>query len=257
MDPLDLLERAFSVGKWIYDQFNMMEDNKSEAQLLAGRILRLSGVANFLKTQVNQKSGSPSSPLSPAVRVCLEHVEAFFAELEAMLRAHNGAAYSGGFLGKVKSAVAKTKQFFGAENWKEQLIAANSKVTEVLGDLDVAIDAQGLVINIETAAVVQGIMSEVRREHSDILEMKDMMRHLLHEKKKPGVAGPRDIPCYKASDVTIIGTELLGEGGNSNVYLAKYPHGVNEVVYKKRAYLRFVIAVNFFSFCSSSHTIPQ
>jgi hypothetical protein len=255
MDPLDLLEKAFSVGKWIYDQFNMMEDNKSEAQVLAGRILRLSGVANFLKTQVNQKSGSPSSPLSPEVQACLKHVEAYFTELEDMLRAHNGAAYSGGFLGKVKSAVAKTKQFFGAENWKEQLSAANSKVTEVLGDLETSIAAQGLVINIETAAVVQGIMSEVRREHSDILEMKDMMRQLLHETKSPAVAGPRDIPCYKASDIT--STELLGEGGNSNVYRAKYPHGVKEVVYKKRAFLRFVIAVKFFLFCSSSHSIPQ
>jgi hypothetical protein len=257
MDPFDVLEKAFSVGKWLYDQFNVMEGNKTEARALAGRILRLSGVAYSLKTQVNQKSGSPSSPLSPAVQACLKHVEEFFVELEDMLRAYNGAAYSGGFLAKVKSAVDKTKKFFGAENWKEQLSVANSNIDTILGDLDVAIDAQGLVINIETAAVVQGIMSEVRREHSDILEMKDIMRQLLHEKKPPVVAGPRDIPIYKASDITIISTELLGEGGNSNVYLARYPHGVKEVVYKKRAYLRFVVAVKLFLFCSSSHIIPQ
>jgi len=63
MDPLDLLEKAFSVGKWIYDQFNMMEDNKSEAQVLAGRILRLSGVAKF-----SQNSSEPKKRLSRVAR---------------------------------------------------------------------------------------------------------------------------------------------------------------------------------------------
>jgi hypothetical protein len=253
MDPLDLLEKAFAVGKWIYDQLNMMQENKSEAQALAGRILRLSGVANFLQSELSQvkhKSGSPSSQLSPEVQHCLKHVEAFFAELEAMLRAHNGAAYSGGFFGKVKAAVAKAKEFFGAENWKEQLDAANSKVTEVLGDLETSIAAQGLVINIETAAVVQGIMSEVQREHIDVLEMKggisemkSMMEKLLRDRgSSSAAAASHDIPCYKASDITII--RPIGEGGNSNVFLARYPHGVKEVVYKKRAYFPLTVAVN-------------
>jgi hypothetical protein len=249
MDPLVLLEKAFFVGKWIYDQLNMMPENKSEAQALAGRILRLSGVANFLKSEVKQKSGSPSSQLSPEVQDCLTHVEAFFAELEAMLRAHNGAAYSGGtggFFGKVKAAVAKAKEFFGAENWKEQLDAANSKVTEVLGDLETSIAAQGLVLNIGTAAVMQGLMSEVKKEHVDILELKSMMKKLLRDRgSSPPAAAFRDIPCYKASDIKII--RPIGEGGNSNVFLARYPHGVKEVVYKKRAYAYFplVIAVIF------------
>lgn len=246
MDPLDLLEKAFAVGKWIYDQLNMMQENKSEAQALAGRILRLSGVAGYLKSQVNHKSGSPSSQLSPEVQHCLTHVEAFFAELEAMLRAHNGAAYSGGFF---KSAVAKAKEFFGSGKWKEQLSAANSKVTEVLGDLETSIAAQGLVINIETAAVVQGIMSEVQREHIDVLEMKggisemkSMMEKLLRDRgSSSAAAASRDIPCYTASDITII--RPIGEGGNSNVFLARYPHGVKEVVYKKRAYAYFPLLI--------------
>jgi len=242
MDPLDLLEKAFSVGKWIYDQLNMMQENKSEAQALAGRVLRLSGVANFLKSEVKQTSGSPSSQLSPPVQDCLTHVEAFFAELEAMLRAHNGAAYSGGFFGKVKAAVAKAKEFFGAENWKEQLDAANSKVTEVLGDLETSIAAQGLVVNIGTAAVMQGLMSEVKKEHVDILEMKSMMEKLLRDRgSSSAAAASRDIPCYKASDITII--RPIGEGGNSNVFLARYPHGVKEVVYKKRAYAYFPLVI--------------
>ena len=242
MDPLVLLEKAFFVGKWIYDQLNLMPENKSEAQALAGRILRLSGVANFLKSEVKQKSGSPSSQLLPAVQDCLTHVEAFFAELEAMLRAHNGAAYSGGFFGKVKAAVAKAKEFFGAENWKEQLDAANSKVTEVLGDLETSIAAQGLVVNIGTAAVMQGLMSEVKKEHVEILEMKSMMKKLLRDRgSSPPAANFRDMPCYKASDITI--TRPIGEGGNSNVFLARYPHGVKEVVYKKRAYAYFPLVI--------------
>ena len=250
MDPLELLEKAFAVGKWIYDQFNMMQENKSEAQALAGRILRLSGVANFLQSELSQvkhKSGSPSSQLSPEVQACLTHVEAFFAELEAMLRAHNGAAYSGGsggFFGKVKAAVAKAKEFFGAENWKEQLDAANSKVTDVLVDLETSIAAQGLVVSIGTAAVMQGLMSEVKKEHVDILEMKSMIEKLLRDRGSSAPApapAPRDIPCYKASDITII--RPIGEGGNSNVFLARYPHGVKEVVYKKRAYAYFPLVI--------------
>ena len=70
MDPLELLEKAFSVGKWIYDQLNMMQENKSEVQALAGRILRLSAVADFLNSEVKQKSGSPSSQLLPEVQDC-------------------------------------------------------------------------------------------------------------------------------------------------------------------------------------------
>ena len=246
MDALDLLEKAFAVGKWIYDQLNMMQENKSEAQALAGRILRLSGVAASLKSHVIHKGGAPSSQLSPAVQHCLTHVEAFFAELEAMLRAHNGAAYSGGFFDKVKT---KAKEFFGSGKWNEQLRAANSKVTEVLGDLETSIAAQGLVVNIETAAVVKGIMSEVKREHIDVLEMKggisemkSMMEKLLRDRgSSSAAAASHDIPCYKASDITII--RPIGEGGNSNVFLARYPHGVKEVVYKKRATFPLAIAV--------------
>jgi hypothetical protein len=178
MDPLDFLEKALSVGKWIYDQLNTMEVNKADAQALASRVLRLSGVINFLKTQVKEKPGG-SSQLSAPVQACLSHVEDFFAELEGMLRAHNGATYSAGFFGKAKAFVAKANEFFGAENWRDQLSAANSKLSEVLGDLETAITAQGLVINIETAAAVQGLMSEVQREHSNVLEMKGMMQKLL------------------------------------------------------------------------------
>jgi hypothetical protein len=248
MDPLDFLEKAFSVGKWIYDQLNTMQENKADAQALASRVLRLAGVLNFLKTQVKQKPGG-SSQLSAPVQACLSHVEDFFAELEGMLRAHNGATYSAGFFGKAKAFVAKAKEFFGAENWRDQLSAANSKLSEVLGDLEAAITAQGLVINIETAAVVQGLMSEVRREHSDVLEMKGMMQHmqkLLERGPSSPSAAPRDgssIPCYNASDITIV--RKIGEGGNSTVYLARYPHAVKDVVYKKCVFLSHSIILFF------------
>jgi hypothetical protein len=124
--------------------------------------------------------------------------------------------------------------------------------------LETSISAQGLVINIETAAVVQGIMSEVQREHIDVLEIKggiSEMKSMLERCEKllrdrgssadapaPAPApAPRDIPCYKASDITII--RPIGEGGYSNVFLARYPHGVKEVVYKKRAYAYFPLVI--------------
>jgi hypothetical protein len=92
-------------------------------------------------------------------------------------------------------------------------------------------------------------MSEVQREHIDVLEMKggisemkSMMEKLLRDRgSSSAAAASRDIPCYKASDITII--RPIGEGGNSNVFLARYPHGVKEVVYKKRAYAYFPLVI--------------
>ncbi len=260
MDPLNFLEKAISVGTWICDQLNAMQENKDEVQNLASRVLRLSGVINVLKTQVKQKdpggpthklkvketvetalqsamaniseldgfvtksrvtngycwvnfagedaakkaqakinepsffssklkAGEPQAftgQLSQPVQECLSRVEHFFAELEGMLMAHNGAMHSAGFFGKAKDFVAKAKEFFGAENWREQLTAANSKLTEVLGDLEASITVQDLVTNTETAA-------EVRREHSDVLEIKVMMK-MVHKLLESGPSSPSTTP---------------------------------------------------------------
>ncbi len=175
MEPLDLLKNAFQVGKWIYDQLNTMEENKTKAQELAGRILRLTGVVDFLKTKVKpvkKKSGGSSCQLSPEVLNCLARVEECFAELEGMLLAHKCAASSGGFFGKFK---AKAKDFFFAGNLTDQLTAANKAVTDVLGDLETAIAAQGLAITIETNAVLQGLESKVQKQHSDVLKKLDAL----------------------------------------------------------------------------------
>ena len=75
-----------------------------------------------------------------------------------------------------------------------------------------------------------------------ISEMKSTIEKLLRDRgSSSAAAASRDIPCYKASDITII--RPIGEGGNSNVFLARYPHGVKEVVYKKRAYAYFTLAI--------------
>ena len=101
---------VYNVGKWAYNQFNAMQENSAEAQALAGRILRLSGVAHSLRNQLQ----TGSKTLTPNISSHLMHVEAFFAQFNAMLQARNAHnTYTGGFLNKCKHFFAKVKTFFG------------------------------------------------------------------------------------------------------------------------------------------------
>ncbi len=163
----------YNVGKWAYDQFNAMQENVAEAQALAGRILRLSGVAHSLRTQLQ----SGSKTLTPNISSHLMHVEAFFAQLEAMLQARNAQhTYPGGFLNKCKQVFAKVKNFFGAGSWRDQLVGANERLTQVLVDLEQAIIAENLVISINIQAVVDGIATHISEDHKGILEFKGALQ---------------------------------------------------------------------------------
>jgi hypothetical protein len=176
MDPVDFLKKAFNVGLFIYEELNRMEENKAEAQDLARRILRLSGITKFLKTEVRRvQRKCQSEPLSPESLACLKYVEEFFTGIEGMLQARTGKGFDGGFFDKVKSA---TKEFFGAKKWEDQLKAANVKVTQVLNELEACITAQGLPIQIESAAVLKKLQAQVQKEHRDILEIKRMLQFM-------------------------------------------------------------------------------
>ena len=139
---LDTVQSFYDVAKWVHDQLSTMKENRAEAQALAERVHRLSDVALALKTHLQPGLVQ----LSPEIRACLTHVEEYFAELDSMLAAHTGQSYPQGFLGKAKAAFAKAREFFGAQNWKEQLIAADATLTKVLGDLQTSMGAQNLTI---------------------------------------------------------------------------------------------------------------
>ncbi len=322
-DILEILSAVYEVGKWAYTQFNIMQDNTAEAQELAGRILRLSGVAHSLKTQLQ----SGSKQLSPNIPAHMKHVEEFFVLLEAMLQAHNPKqAYAGGFLNKCKAVFAKMNAFFGAESWRDQLIGANDRLTQVLGDLEKAIVAENLMISINISAVVEGIAANMSQDHlailgiqgalqqqhqlllqgtkgisrieaaqqqqhkellqrfqqleqqqehadeskvqemmhelhqmmqqqqqmqahaaktqghSDVSELKGMIQELQQKlqlrsmARSPSAAAPaskelRGMRTFTTSDIKII--ERIGEGGNSDVYLAQCRYFPGHIVYKK------------------------
>lgn len=172
-DILDILSLVYNVGKWAFVQFNAMQENSGEAQELAGRILRLSGVAHSLRTQLQ----SNSKKLSPNIPSHLMHIEAFFAQLEAMLQAHNAKhTYSAGFLSKCRALFANVKTFFGAERWRDQLIGANGRLTQVLGDLEQAIVAENLMVSIDIRAVVEGIAEKVSENHKAVLDVKGALQ---------------------------------------------------------------------------------
>ena len=140
---LDTVQSFYDVAKWVHDQLSTMKENRAEAQALAERVHRLSDVALALKTHLQPGLVQ----LSPEIRACLTHVEEYFAELDNMLSAHTGyQSYPQGFRGKAKAAFAKAKEFFGAQNRKEQLMAADATLTKVLGDLHTSMAAQNLTI---------------------------------------------------------------------------------------------------------------
>ena len=172
-EVLEILSTVYEVGKWAYTQFNTMKENREEAQELAGRILRLSGVAHSLKTQLQ----SGVKPLTPNIPAHMMHVEAFFVQLEAMLQARNPKlTLSGGFLNKCKALFAKVKEFFGAESWRDQLVAANDRLSQVLGDFEKAIVAENLMISINIQAVVEGIAERISDDHKAILDVKGALQ---------------------------------------------------------------------------------
>ena len=214
MDPLEVVTKVFEVARWIYDQLAVIRENASECRSLADRIYRLSGVTNALRTQLKPANRQ----LSNEILSCLSHVESFFGELEAMLEAHNGQKYPAGFLGKAKAAFAHAKDFFGAQNWRDQLISANDKLDRVLADLETSIVAQGFVTTV-------GIAKGVQRLEDD---MKAMMRAQLSQ------AAPADgfgIPTYFPSQVTH--RKQIDKGGNSHIFEAEFPDSVHKIAYKR------------------------
>jgi hypothetical protein len=198
MEALDLLKNAIGVGKWIYDQLNTMKENETEAKVLASRIRRLTAIVEYLKNVVKpekksqamggagksekHKRGTKSSdselrPLIPEVLDCLARVEECFDELARMIHVQQS---SRGF-------TAKAKTFFGAGNFKDQLTAANTMLSQVLGDLQASMTAQGLVVGIETAALVQ-------KQYSDLVGSLKEVRELLE------ATTPRTVPVTSPPD---------------------------------------------------------
>ncbi len=226
MDPLYSLLQLVNAGRWVCEQFSTIQENKGESKTLASRIDRLAGIANSLRTQL--KPGNKQ--LSKEILDCLAQAEVFFEELEAMLQAHNGKTFSGGFLQKAKVAFAKTKEFFGAESFRDQLFSANNRLTQVLGDLETSIVAQGLMITVDIAEGVHRLEDVVSNDHR---EMKSMMQHMiLHgAMASSSSAASSSIPVYKASDIQIV--EKIDKGGNSHVFSVMYPDSIAPIVYKR------------------------
>ena len=212
MSEILLVQRFFEVAKWVYDQLSTMKENRAEAQALAERVQRLSDVALALKTHLQPGL----LQLSPEIRACLTHVEEYFAELDSMLAAHTGQSYPQGFLGKAKAAFAKAKEFFGAHNWKEQLIAADATLTKVLGDLHTSMDAQNLTISVKTNQDVQRVRSAVN-------DIKDMI-----QAQSVGADG---LSVYHPSQIT--NRIEISKGGSSKIFQAHYPDSLDSIVYKK------------------------
>ena len=212
MSEILLVQRFFEVAKWVYDQLSTMKENRAEAQALAERVHRLSDVALALKTHLQPGL----LQLSPEIRACLTHVEQYFAELDSMLGAHTGQSYPEGFLGKAKAAFAKAKEFFGAQNLKEQLIAADATLTKVLGDLQTSMGAQNLTISVKTNQGVQRVEDAVN-------DIKDMMQ--AHS------VGADGLSVYRPSQITH--RIEINEGGSSTIFKAYYPDSLDSIVYKK------------------------
>ena len=212
-EVLDTLQGFYDVAKWVYDQLSTMKENRVEAQALAERVRRLSDVALALKTHLQPGI----KQLSPEISGCLKRVEEFFAELDGMLGAHTGQSYPQGFRGKAKAAFAKAKEFFGAQNWKEQLIAADATLTKHLGDLVAAMQAQNLTISVETNQGVQRVEDAVN-------DIKDMMQ--AHAVAADGLS------IYRPSQIT--NRKKIAEGGCSDIFQANYPDSLDSpIVYKR------------------------
>ena len=212
-EVLDTLQSFYDVAKWVYDQLSTMKENRVEAQALAERVRRLSDVALALKTHLQPGLVQ----LSPEIRACLTHVEEYFAELDSMLAAHTGQSYPQGFLGKAKAAFAKAKEFFGAHNRKEQLIAADATLTKVLGDLHTSMDAQNLTISVKTNQDVQRVKSALK-------DIKDYMM----QAQSVGADG---LSVYHPSQIT--NRIEISKGGSSKIFQAHYPDSLDSIVYKK------------------------
>jgi hypothetical protein len=209
---LDTVQSFYDIAKWVYDQLITMKENRAEAQALAERVHRLSDVALALKTHLQPGLVQ----LSPEIRACLKHVEEYFMELDSMLSAHTGQSYPQGFRGKAKAAFAKAKEFFRAQNWKEQLMAADSTLTKVLGDLQTSMVAQNLTISVNTNQGVQRVEDAVN-------EIKDMMQ--AHS------VGADGLSVYRPSQIT--DRIKIDKGGSSEIFQAHYPDSVDSIAYKK------------------------
>ena len=209
---LDTVQSFYDVAKWVYDQLSTMKENRAEAQALAERVHRLSDVALALKTHLQPGLVQ----LSPEIRACLTHVEEYFAQLDCMLAAHTGQSYPQGIRGKAKAAFAKAKEFFGAQNWKEQLMAADATLTKVLGDLQTSMVAQNLTISVSTNQGVQRVEDAVN-------DMKDMLQ--AHS------VGADGLSVYRPSQIT--NRIEINKGGSSEIFQAHYPDSLDPIVYKK------------------------
>ena len=209
---LDTVQSFYDVAKWVYDQLSTMKENRAEAQALAERVHRLSDVALALKTHLQPGLVQ----LSPEIRQCLTHVEDYFAQLDCMLSAHTGQSYPQGFRGKAKAAFAKAKEFFGAQNWKAQLMAADATLTKVLGDLHTSMGAQNLTISVSTNQGVQRVEDAVN-------DIKDMMQ--AHS------VGADGLSVYRPSQIT--NRIEINKGGSSEILQARYPDSLDSIAYKK------------------------
>jgi hypothetical protein len=206
---LDTVQSFYDIAKWVYDQLNTMKENRNEAQALADRVRRLSDVVLSLK--IHLQPGL--TQLSPEIRACLTHVETYFAELDSMLSAHSGHAYPSGFLGRAKAGFAKAKEFFGAQNWKEQLVAADLTLTKVLGDLQTSMVSQGLVVSVETNQVVHRVEDAVN-------DIKDLLQ------ANPVAAD--GLSVYRPFQIT--NRKKIAEGGNSEIFEADFPDSLDSVI---------------------------
>jgi predicted ribosome quality control (RQC) complex YloA/Tae2 family protein len=94
-----------------------------------------------------------------------------------MLQARNPKlTLAGGFLNKCKALFAKVKEFFGAESWRDQLVAANDRLSQVLGDFEKAIVAENLMISINIQAVVEGLAERISDDHKAVLDVKGALQ---------------------------------------------------------------------------------
>jgi hypothetical protein len=220
-EVLHTLHSFYDVATWVYGQLSTMKENRVEAHALAERVRRLSDVALALKTHLQPGI----MQLSPEIGGCLKRVEEFFAELDGMLAAHTGQSYPQGFRGKAKAAFAKAKEFFGAQNWKEQLIAADATLTKHLGDLVAAMEAQNLTISVETNQGVQ-------RVEGGVNDIKAMMLQMQLPQSATAAHSPvAGIRTYRASEIT--NRVKINKGGNSHIFEANYPHSIDRIVYKR------------------------
>jgi hypothetical protein len=119
---------------------------------------------------------------------------------------------------QAKAAFALAKDFFGAQNWRDQLISANAKLDQVLGDLEASIVSQGFVITV-------GIAEGVQRLEDD---MKSMMRMQMSQVAPADGLG---LPTYFPFQITM--RKRIAKGGNSHVFEAEFPDSVHKIAYKR------------------------